>query len=504
MSRKYLNVKVGVEFYDALMKIPCFQKNWKAISPSFYLIQRIAELSDIRHGEAIEFFSGTITNIFQPYTKGGYVVFVSALESLGILWRDHHYRPTENKQGECMKYKVTDYGCRLVHAANMEYLKKLFFDSKVRRLNQKSISNRGVMKKSYENPVLNYIYGGLKNISFDYDEAEQAIGKSIWSDAQKRNVSGILRRFRKKEFNDLKIGEKDGRVHHELVRLKSDARFLLRYNGIPYKACLDIRCCHPTFFSSLFFSRPYPLHYETDNQDISPALEQEHKSWLAFFCDPAINPKEAICKACGYDDAGEAKAAMNESLNGSTEYPEYLTWLKTKFPVLYGLWQQTTVKDTGNAIARKFERQLMLHEELYAYADKAGIVKMLPEHDGLGVFGADDDGELPSKIESVKNYLRNYSIKHFGVPIVIKTEMVFDWASADLLMEMEHKRAELDKDYAKLKPNVNRLQRIYFSSGRDRNAGKRFGEASAKEHDLLRRNKSVIDYWMERENRRQS
>lgn len=501
MSRKYLNVKIGVEFYDALMTVPCFQNNWKAISPSFYLVQRIAELNDMKKGGAVEFYSGTIADIFQPYTKGGYVVFVSALESLGILDIDHHYRPTNNKQGDCMKYKVTDYGCRLVHAANMDYLKKLFFDPKVRRLNQKSISNRKVMKKSYDNPVLNYIYDGLKNISFDYAAAEQAIGKSVWSDGQKRNVSGILRRFGNKKFDDLEIGEKDGRVHHELVRLKSDARFLLRYDGLPYKACLDIRCCHPTFFSSLFVYPPLSLHYETDNQDISPELAQEHKSWLAFFCNPAIDPKEVIRKACGYEDVEMAKAAMNESLNGSTAYPEYLAWLKSQFPVLYGLWRKSAVEDTGNALARNFEQQLMLHEDLYAYADKVGIVKLMPEHDGLGVFGANDDGELPSKIEAVKNYLRAYSIKQFGVPIVIKTKMVTDWANADLLMEMEHKREELGKDYNKLKPKVSRLQRSYFGSGRDRELGKHLGEALAKEYDLLRRNKGVINYWMEREKR---
>jgi len=60
-SKKFLNLKVGVEFYETLMSRPAFQKNWKAVSPSFYLVNRIAKLSEMEHGEAVEFWSGTIT-----------------------------------------------------------------------------------------------------------------------------------------------------------------------------------------------------------------------------------------------------------------------------------------------------------------------------------------------------------------------------------------------------------------------------------------------------------
>src|SRR6266536_2506761 len=43
--QKFLKLKVGVEFYDALMSRPSFQGNWKAVSPAFYLVSRIAELN---------------------------------------------------------------------------------------------------------------------------------------------------------------------------------------------------------------------------------------------------------------------------------------------------------------------------------------------------------------------------------------------------------------------------------------------------------------------------
>jgi hypothetical protein len=231
------------------------------------------------------------------------------------------------------------------------------------------------------------------------------------------------------------------------------------------------------------------------------ALEREHKKWILLFCDPNKDPKEVIQQACGFKDVETAKAAMNQSLNGSTQYPEYLTWMKTEFPLIFQLWQETEVKSTGNAIAKTFERELMLHEELYDHAEGLGIVKIMPEHDGLGVFADEDDTELPFKLASLAKYLQTYAIKHFGMPIVIKTKKVIDWANTDLFMEMQHKRDELEKDYGKVKSQVNRLQRKYFSKNRDAKTGQELGEARKKEFALLRRYKGVIGYWVEREKR---
>ena len=501
MKNKFLNIKIGVEFYDALMTKASFQNNWKAISPSFYLVTWIAELNAMKHGDPVEIFSGTISKIFQPYTGGAYAEFLDALESLGILQIDHSYQATETKDGHCKKYLVTEFGCQLIHSSNMQYLKLLKTDPATMRRNQKNISGRKVMSKSYEHPVLNYIYDGLKKIEFDYSHAEQAFRKSHWSDPQKQNVSGILCTFTDKKFKELEIQEADGRVYHELVNLKSDARFLLRYMGVPYKAVLDIRSCHPTFLSTLIISHPYTLHYLTHKADKVADLEREHHKWVSFFCDPKTDPKEVIRQACGFEDVETAKAAMNQSLNGSAEHPEYLAWIKTEFPLIFKLWRGTEVESTGNAIAKTFERPLMLHEELYDRADELGIVKIMPEHDGLGVFAEYDDTKLPSKLESLKKYLQTYSIKHFGVPIVIKTKMVVDWTSVDLFMEMEHKLEQLGKDYGKVKPKVNRLQRKYHSKHRDAKTGQEFGEALEKEFALLRRNKGVIEYWVERQKR---
>ena len=503
--RKFLNVKVGVEFYDALMSRPSFQRNWKAVSPAFYLVSRIAELNARNHGFPVEFWSGTIAKTFQPYTSGAYAPFVADLETLKILAIDHDYdydgkrngKVKAGEKGSCKKYKVTDYGCRLVHSANMAYLKALRDDPAVRRLNQKSISKRKVMSKTYKDAVLAYVDDGLRNLSFDLDAAERAFAKSTWSHVQKAHVSRMLRCIREKKFNDLEFNAEDGRIHHEEVRLKSGARFLLNYKGIPYKAALDIRCCHPTFFSLYLVSHPLSLHYVPHKGDKS-ALEREHEKWVRLFCDPDTDPKEVVRKACRFADVDTAKEAMNQTLNGSKLFPKYLAWLKREFPTLFEIWQKTDVKDTGNAIARTFERELILHQGLYDLADGLGI-KIMPEHDGVGVFSNDDAAELQSKLDALRSYLESLSTKRFGVHIVVKSKFVFDWASADLLSEMRHKRKELEKELSELMPIENRRQKQYFATGRGDAAGQAYAVARQKVDELLVRYRDVIHYWVERE-----
>jgi hypothetical protein len=336
----------------------------------------------------------------------------------------------------------------------------------------------------------------LKHISFDLDTAEKMFDKACWSDPQRANVSGILCDLTTKSFGELGFDEDSGRLYYELVNMKAEARVLLRYKDLKYRAVLDIRCCHPTFLSSLIFS-PYTLHYGPDKTDKPQVLEEEHRKWVDFFCNPDKDPKEGIQKLCRFADVETAKSAMNESLNGSKRYPKYLEWMKTEFPILFSQWQKTEVKKTGEAIAKNFEHPLILHQGLYDQANLLGV-KIMPEHDGVGVFAKEDDKELPMKLEALAKYLQSYSKKLFGVPVVVKTKYVFDWWDTDLFLEMQHKRSELDKEYAKLRPTLTRLQRQYFPK-RHPDVGKAYGEAREKEKVLLTRYRPVIDYWVEYE-----
>jgi len=429
MKNKFLNVKVGVEFYDALTSHPVFKEHWKAISPCFYFLKLVSRFNAKQDGNFSEIYSGKIDSIFKSYDVGGYGKFLNALVTLKMLEIDQSFDYQGNKngnlnpgeRGECKKYKITDHGCELLHSSNLDYLKKLHFDPKVRRRNQKNISARKVMSLTYGDPVLDYVHDGLKHICFDPKDAEHVFLVSHWSKLQKENVSSILCSFSEKKFDKLEVNNADGRVHHEVVRLKSDARSLLSYKGVPYQATLDIRCCHATYLSYVL-THPTPLHLlpgKTDNRD---AIASEHVKWIALFCNPDNDPKQIIQIECGYEDAESAKTAINQSLNGSKEHPKFLAWVKAKFPLLYNMWQKTDVKQTGVNISKQCESKLILSEALFDYATEIGVVKIMPEHDGVGVFGENSDPHFKTRLKKLADFIRDTSVEMFGIPVVIKTK----------------------------------------------------------------------------------
>ena len=142
----------------------------------------------------------------------------------------------------------------------------------------------------------------------------------------------------------------------------------------------------------------------------------------------------------------------------------------------------------------------MLDQGLYAKATDLGIVKITPEHDGVGVFAEENDDQLPAKLASLAEYIKSVSVDLFGVPIFIKTKYVFNWASSDLFTAMQHQRSELDKEYDPLKYRMDCLRRKYFAT-KDAKSGEQLAAAKKKEEEILRRYKPVIEYWVERQKR---
>jgi len=530
-KRKFLNIRVGAEFFKALMSKPSFRDNWKAVSPAFYLLQRIAILNDLNRGNAVEFSATEISKIFKPYTNA-YAPFINDLKELELLAIGGSYRATRDKTGKCMKYLVTEKALQLINSANMEYLKALKDDRETRRRNEKSISSRKVMHSPdfiCRDPVLDYIYDGLKHLGFDLSGVERILSQSTWSNSQKVGVTSILTVIAEKKFKHLEVNSKDGRLHHEEVRLKSDARHLLKYKDMPYRATVDIRCCHSTFFSAhvLSFitqtdnesktpnnnsspSLPIPplsslsLHYVTHNRDISRELRAEHQEWVKLFCDPVVDPKAVIQEECTFETPEKAKSALNESLNGSERFPKFLGWMKAKFPKLSELWQETDVKQTGNAISKQFESPLMLNDELFKFADSLGGIKVVPEHDGLGVFSNDKENELQGKLDKLAEQLRAISNRLFGIPVIAKTKLVYDWSTADLDTRMKHKLDRLSKEHDKVAGEVNRAQRRKFARNPPADADSKYQAVLQREYQLLARNRGVIAYWSERENASES
>lgn len=400
-------------------------------------------------------------NIFKPYTKGEYKPYLSALVELGLLnTNESYWNPTPSTNstlptttslqyptdkadkpdngGYCKKYQVTDKALDLLNSSNVEYLKKLHTDKSTRRRNQKNISQRKVASKTYGEYVLNYIHDGLVNFEYDYGKAMAMVTGSNWSNETQQAAGQSLITFTEKTFAELQPNEADGRVFNEFVAMKSDLRKVFSYKSLVHKATIDIRACHPTFFSSYVLSlynnslQPLPtsipptlLQYPTDKADKGYGVKEkdlltEHKRWVELFTNPNINPREVIAEDCGYNK-DICKQALNETINGSQTWKILIKWIESKFPVLFKVWSQTDKKKTGPTISKDYETVLMLDPQLFRYAEEMGI-KIAYEYDGVSVFGGEDEKGLMDKINFLMNFISWSSKTKFGVPVVFKVK----------------------------------------------------------------------------------
>lgn len=424
-----------------------FQENWKAISPAYYFCQRIASHNDTNGGMPSQFHSEIIRQIFKPYTEGEYRPYLEALKKVGILQIDETYtnpnfpvnynynnntistdstvstESTEStlqyvgykldNQAKCKSYLITEIGLDLLLTGELEYLKKLHNDKKVKRLNQKRISERKAMKITYGNFVLDYIYDCHCHMSYDYEKAMNIISGSNWEAGTMNSAANSLVTFTTKDFTPLKVNETDGRVFNDFVAMKSDLRNVFAYKQMTRKAILDIRACHPTYFSS------YLLDIATlQNNPNLEKIKEEHGKWVELFTNPNIDPREVIGLDLGKEKSA-VKEELNKALNGHKAYKKILGWIEQHFPSLYTLWQTTDTSKTGVNISRLYESKVMLNPKLYQWTEERHL-KIAYEYDGISVFSADDGQSLVSKVDLLAKMIQCISLVECGVNVVLK------------------------------------------------------------------------------------
>jgi len=438
-TKKFLNIRIPVEFFELLNTKEVFQNNYKAISPCFYFLNRITNLnSRNRTTHGYDNISGrNLSKTFEPYTGGAYKPCLSALEDLGLLVVNDSYSTDNFSKG----YKTTPLCHQLLLSSNTEYLKKLHTHKETKQKLQRRINY--IMKKqtTYTDYVMNYIEDLVNNLKFDYGMTSQVIESSDWNESTKSSAVDSLIRITEKDFGTLKKNESDNRIWNEFVGLKSDLRKCFTYKDLTYNNVVDIRSCHPTFFSfyilcnyintnvttstnSNSISPTYTLHYVTHIRTCQALKDiiNEHVRWIKMFTDTKIDPKELISEWCGYT-IPQAKQSLNETLNGSLKWKKLLTWMETHFPILYTTWLKTDVEKTGINISRHFETVLMLDNQLFKYAEDMGI-KISQEYDGFGVFSRTDDKDINDKLKFLTNYLKCKSVELWNIPCVIKIKPV--------------------------------------------------------------------------------
>jgi hypothetical protein len=377
----------------------------------------------------------TLQDLFRNYDTS-YIPYIEAMQRLELLEKDNGYCPTDAakakgyERGWTKSYRVTEKAIELLCQSETEYLKKLMTDKKEKRKIQKSISKRKVWKKDYGDYVLNYIYDGLINTSFDYSKAMDIMDSLEIDKKAKTNCVSHLICFAKKDFKELKNNNTDNRIWNNYAAIKSELRQCSNYKGMTRQFVIDIRACHPTFFSSyilkllndalkLSTTNLFTTYCHTERRQ----LELEHRRWIKQFTDIKTDPRNIIMNQCGYDNIETTKKALNETLNGSLSYKKCLQWLEQEYPCLYQAWQMTDIKRTGCNISKMFEGCITMNPDLYKEFDNVGI-KAMYEYDGFSIYGMTEDNLLESKCNFIKGKMTEISNRLFNLPIVIKIKAV--------------------------------------------------------------------------------
>jgi hypothetical protein len=461
MGRKFTNIKVGVELYSLLSRESLFQgAGYKGISACQEFMELVAWLSS----QSKEYTAGIgrekIADLFNPY-KINYKSACSVLDTLGILYKcQNGFYNKITKDGKVSRFKITDLGMCLLVDGQREYLRKLHNDPDEDR----RVRNNRRLKKKRQKDVLGPVESIINNNLFDLEYSKEDFDNfwrekcAYFTPGEQFNINYSINRFLKGDFNEIVRNEKDGRIHHVWVLMKSDARPLFRLRGKPYSRILDIRACHPTFWASFVLDylckkkKDYILINSTVdipinvisniiNNTISPTsyslsplgslhysygnvdeLVNEWSKWTTLWTNPDIDPRELIAQDLGKGETKETvKELVNSAMNGSEN--QVFKWICQNYPALSSIWLQTDLKLTGVQISKFYETRLILDPGIFELAAELGL-DILPEHGGLGIFAAEGDPEIDKKARALAARIGDNCLRLFGFRVVVKAKAV--------------------------------------------------------------------------------
>jgi hypothetical protein len=463
---KITNPKIGAALILELQDEPAYQ-SIKAYAATHTFLRNVLHFS---HDQ--DYANIPATKIKEWFDTHGvnYKKCLDALVRHDLIDIDRHYIVGSKTRG----YRVTEKGARLVFEGQMQYLNKLFVDPDLKRKLQKQQSYHRTKADKYSKPFLQYIHDGLINYTFD-QAAVTMINDSDWGYLTRLKATMSLTDFAERSFVDLKHNESDHRVWNEFVGMKSDLRKYFSLGDLKYRFVMDIRSCHPLFLGHYLVnvskpratpsnpnqvwgdallksiaerkerersesssysnsttitnlplskptfttsSRTNPIsHYVGGNSDILAELAR----WNLLFSDPDTDPKAVLIRDLGYT-RDQAKAALNQTINGSRQYRKFIMWFEARFPLLYAVWERTYKDRVGVNVSSYYETTLMQDMDLYGLAEELGLL-LTYEFDGCGVMCREDDGEVLVKIQRLIENIQAKSQVLWGLRpvIVVKT-----------------------------------------------------------------------------------
>ena len=300
------------------------------------------------------------------------------------------------------------------------------------------------MRRTYNDKVLNYIYNGLINTSFDHVACSNYIVDYNIGDRAKALSLSHLETFTTKEFEDLHYNESDGRVWTPFLALKSDFRSYSKFKDLSRLYTLDIRAAHPTFFSSYVMalveasnqplnstkplinklSKQGNLRESTYSATERIIIKEEHDRWVRMFTGEE-DARIIISKQCNYKTIEQCKQYLNKTINGNLTHKPLIKWKESNFPTLCEVWNQTDKALTGPAISRMFETNLTLNPILYDMFTELKNVYLHYEYDGFSIYGNTNDQHLIHKANCVSTKIKELCEEQFGFKCVLKLESLF-------------------------------------------------------------------------------
>jgi len=468
---KIANPKLAVELVEELQEEPAYA-NPKAYAATHAFLQSILHFSKDQQFAYVP--AKYIKEQFSNYNIN-YKPCLNALVEHGIIQVNRQYIVGAKTRG----YKLTKKGVNLMYTGQMQYLLTLLNDPNFKRKLQKRRNYVKTHGQLYKTEFLQYIHDGRMQYLY-YSDAANFIHNSTWPTLTKLHATTTLIDFQERKFTELKYNDSDNRVWNEFVGMKSELRRYFNHGELKYRYVMDIRSCHPLFLAHYLVHRAkrqgwqakHPLlpgnhhktivqidsarkreqserlsfinsttassislssisnnsptsinntstinalsHYDGGNLDILAELTR----WNAIFCDPSTDPKAILIRELGYTRV-TAKAALNQSINGSRKYRKFVTWFKTNFPLLHRVWERTDSATVGNGISSYYETELMQDMDLYRLATDLGL-HLTYEYDGCGIMCKDDDTEVLSKIKTMINHIQERSQRLWRIrPVVV-------------------------------------------------------------------------------------
>jgi hypothetical protein len=430
--KKYLRQRINISLYQKLCKAPEFLNEPDAIMAAFYLLVTIARFnlrSEAEGRSHSNLQAKHIKSLFRKYTQTRYLVFLEALESLGLLERPKPYCAAKGT-GSTKGHRLTDVGRDLLSSSEKEYFLKLV------AADEEVLAGIDALREEdsrttycYSDRTRDYLVAKLLNLTWDNDYILFLLDELPLSAEGRQHAFTSINNLQSSALRYWPY--KKGRVYTEWACLKSEFRQAATYvdpNGNRYtrQATIDIRSCHPTFFGSFVFDiYKQRKNYFAKRAVLPAAIQAEKQKWIAFFTHDA-NPRQQIALDTNLR-ADDIKEHLNCFINGGKDCPRLEKWFAAQYPQLNIVFQNIRPKlrdkerdkdlNTCDWITENYEGPLMQDFDVFELARKLDIF-LLPEHDGYSILALEDDKDVLEKAAKLEAYLKNTARSKFGVPVV--------------------------------------------------------------------------------------